>query len=773
MRKIFPNLITIVAFAIFSIVSVGSFEYNYFNLSDKLFFVVEMETSSNGTSQVFFDTGLGFNEKDSYKIQSGDLQKYSFPIPATAVKSIRFDPPNVTSVIRIKKASIENKQGNIIKKFSLQDFKPISQIDKIFIKKDILNIKTVEDAKDPIIILENSSIERQFVWTEFLKKRWWIIIGYSLISFLLLIGLNYFIIGKLEQYKEEIKHFRNGIGHNIINPNEKYLWLLFALFSSLYFFTYINANNYLLTHFQHDDALFFRLGLNISEGNWLGPYMELTLAKVPAFAMFLAVIIKTGISYLWLISICNIIAVSFLLIKSKYLFGNTKILLLILGIMLLFNPIFATHLRIYRSQLSAISFIIFIASLISIFNPESKKSHWATTIADILIISIAWGILWFSREEYLFYVGCLFIALIAFFLVRKFISNPIRNLYPIFYGISGVVIFWLFISSMNYKHYDRFVVCEKTSAPYTSAIKTFNSIADPDFPQNISGSAASIKKIRKVAKEIPLFRPMSKNLIASAKTWIGIYFDKNKLVFETVKKNALTISHFEWAWIDAVATTGYYKNATTLSYFYTELNKQMIKAISEGRLSTKKGNLVQVGPYSLSKTDITTILKLLPKNYFKLLPSSKNIAKNYQNLLIKKSPVQSKSDMKIWKEKLNIDFIAEGNNQLKPDSLSNKIWNIIITIWAYTAMPLIHLSTILAFIALIISVIRKRWAFFAIIVTLSSVFVAHYLMLSTVSVISSYDAASQAYFLPSYATILITAILSISVIINIHKKPQV
>jgi hypothetical protein len=48
-------------------------------------------------------------------------------------------------------------------------------------------------------------------------------------------------------------------------------------------------------------------------------------------------------------------------------------------------------------------------------------------------------------------------------------------------------------------------------------------------------------------------------------------------------------------------------------------------------------------------------------------------------------------------------------------------------------------------------------------------FIAHYLMLTTVSVISSFDAVRHGYFLPSYGTMLITAFLSVGVIVNLQK----
>lgn len=44
-----------------------------------------------------------------------------------------------------------------------------------------------------------------------------------------------------------------------------------------------------LANASYDDALFIRLGSNIAAGNWLGRYDVLTLAKGPAYPIFLAI----------------------------------------------------------------------------------------------------------------------------------------------------------------------------------------------------------------------------------------------------------------------------------------------------------------------------------------------------------------------------------------------------------------------------------------------------------------------------------------------------
>lgn len=551
---------------------------------------------------------------------------------------------------------------------------------------------------------------------------------------------------------------------------EKYFWLIFFLISAVYLLTYVEANNQLIVNAFHDDALYFWLGQNISLGNWLGNYMQLTLAKMPSYAMFTAFVMKTGIPYLWLVSLFHIVAVAYLISKSKYLFKHSKWLLLILGFLLLFNPFFAIHLRIYRFQLPAICFLVFIASIVSLFNPSKEKSHWIAMLPESILVFMAWGMLWFSREEYLFYVACLIISVIGFFIIRRDVRFPVRNLLPIAYGLTGILGFWLFISGMNYKHYDRFVTCERTSAPFTDAISAFNSIEDPNFPKNISGSAPSRAKVIDVAQKVPFFRPMSENLILTSMAYRGMYLDTDKAEFIQEPENVMTVSHFEWAWIDAAYRTGYYKDATTLANYYSRLHKELRNAIEENKLLTKKDVIISFGPYTLSSKDLTTIRGLIYRNYSRLFPAPLELHKTYKNILVQTSDISNEKKAKSWSEKLKINYLANDDTQRYMElksSFSNKLWNISTSIFAFTAMPLIHFATVLAFFAFIISIIRKKWIFAAITAVFSSFFIMHYLIIAVTSAMISYDNAQIAYFLPSYGTMLFSGFVSIGIIFSL------
>ena len=120
-------IVVIVSCSLFIVGIITLFDYNQHN---KLSLRIVMQTSNPGKSQIFFDVGNDYNENDSYSISlaDDDPKECVFPLPVTIIKSIRFDPINVSGTVTVKNARIENKLGYVIKRFPFEDYRPIQQI---------------------------------------------------------------------------------------------------------------------------------------------------------------------------------------------------------------------------------------------------------------------------------------------------------------------------------------------------------------------------------------------------------------------------------------------------------------------------------------------------------------------------------------------------------------------------------------------------------------------------------------------------------------------
>lgn len=82
----------------------------------QLFLHIEIESSSPGVMQVFWDLGNGFNEADSTAaaIRKRDVVKIvDFPLPEVPVYQIRFDPSNQPGMFKLKNFSLRDGAGRV------------------------------------------------------------------------------------------------------------------------------------------------------------------------------------------------------------------------------------------------------------------------------------------------------------------------------------------------------------------------------------------------------------------------------------------------------------------------------------------------------------------------------------------------------------------------------------------------------------------------------------------------------------------------------------
>jgi hypothetical protein len=759
-------------------------------LKKKYGLTVDIESDAR-SFQVYYDTGEGFNEEESIRSTN-----HLFTLPDKIIKRIRIDPFTLDSThfISIRSITISRSNGYklIISGIDFQKFlNPQKQISLVEIDQVSQTAKLKVAGDDPILILNTDEkiLQQKTTPLKFYQKvcsssnYFLILILLIFNTFLWFIRKKIFLLfERINKYIDEPNDDHPAQSANkphqsafskIIDPftSMKTYWFLFFLFALIYILSYSNAYVRIITLAPHDSGLFFNLARNIAGFNWLGNYHSLTLAKVPGYPLFLAFCILTRIPYLLLISICNTVAVAFFLRCTMWVFNRAKLLSFLLGMILLLNPIFADNLIINRGQLTSICFTVFLGVIIAAFNPATQRKSGVIKLFEAFVAAIAFGVLIYTREERILYYGILVLSGIAFFIVRKQIKYKRRNLFLPLCGLLGILVIGLSISSLNYLYYGRFVVCERTSPPFTKAINAFHSVDDPDLNPRFSKLTASRTKIHKIAELSPNFRKVAEIMCDSSNLMFHnlYYFDKEELTFKQIEGKNIPISHFEWFWIACVNQAGLYKDAKTVTKFHEELDERITKALKDGTLK-KRQAILSFGPYSLGKEELSTILKILPHNYKLLLPLPAQFYKEYKDFLVQPvSPTSKKENLKTWSNILNIKYLNV-DDQTKimkaRHSINNFLWNIVVILFAYIVIPLIHLATPLALLTIILALLRKQWlpAMLILIVTLS--YVIHFILLAIVDVTVGFGASSMVYFLPSYAAILINAFISIRFLLS-------
>ena len=119
--------------------------------------VVEMQTSEGSQAQVFFDTGAGYNERESATcpiLADATLHQLRFPLPLKPVRSLRFDPLAIGGTIQIRRVIIQSPDSHRrLAELDPAKIAPLNQIASITRRADRVEAVTIESARDPQLLL--------------------------------------------------------------------------------------------------------------------------------------------------------------------------------------------------------------------------------------------------------------------------------------------------------------------------------------------------------------------------------------------------------------------------------------------------------------------------------------------------------------------------------------------------------------------------------------------------------------------------------------------
>ena len=131
------------------------------NTKDKMkeewFLCVSIKSSVHAQIQIFYDIGNGLNENDTVALpiaQTDDFLTFLFRLPNKPIQYIRIDPLNRDGHFILKDLKIVNDFNQIIYAVTIENVKPLQQIQHITIQDNMLIADTVADGNDPILFLD-------------------------------------------------------------------------------------------------------------------------------------------------------------------------------------------------------------------------------------------------------------------------------------------------------------------------------------------------------------------------------------------------------------------------------------------------------------------------------------------------------------------------------------------------------------------------------------------------------------------------------------------
>lgn len=117
------------------------------------YFVLEAEVRSSVASylQVYFDSGTGYEEAESYRVplaRSDTAELYRLPLPRGTLQALRLDPGEREGVVTIESLRVVMPYGRG-RTLPLSELKPVQQIETVREKQGHVEIVTSPGANDP------------------------------------------------------------------------------------------------------------------------------------------------------------------------------------------------------------------------------------------------------------------------------------------------------------------------------------------------------------------------------------------------------------------------------------------------------------------------------------------------------------------------------------------------------------------------------------------------------------------------------------------------
>jgi len=345
----------------------------------------------------------------------------------------------------------------------------------------------------------------------------------------------------------------------------------------------------------HDDGLFVTLAGHILNGEWLGPYNNLTLAKGPFYSLWIAADWIVGLPLL--VSQGALYAAGCLLLtrglrpwlrREAFAFG--------VFVVLLFDPITYTHgqLRVLRDGIYLPLTVLLLAAVVWWFRGRDRS--FARRAATAVGLGLVLAAFWCTREEGVWILPVLSLCLVLamFLAVRE--RGPRAGL-PREALIAGIAAATAFIgvgavAGANYARYGVFDVVEFKQAEFLSAYGAFARVRHRGFTPYVVIPRETLDRVLDVGPAAAELRPAFGGPTADVFSRAGC--DAHKV---SPCDGEYRGGWFMWMLREAAAAAGHHSSATEARAYYARLGEEVNAACADGRLDCLPPRRTMLPPF--------------------------------------------------------------------------------------------------------------------------------------------------------------------------------
>jgi hypothetical protein len=318
----------------------------------------------------------------------------------------------------------------------------------------------------------------------------------------------------------------------------------------------------------HDDRLYLILAEQLLHGQWLGPYNQMTLAKGPAYPLFVATTLWMGIP-LPLAQHLLYLGAAWLMMRAVRPLLRSDGWALVLLAALLWQPM-AYELpvlgRVLRQGLYTPCTLVVFASLAALYTRAAAS--WVLQTGWSLLLGISLAALWLTREETVWIVPAVaWLAAAAGVGLWRNHARPHHIGIVLAAGLASAALPVLLVCTLNARNYGWFGTVEYRAPEFIAAYSALSRVRTVDAGPFIPTPRASRQEAYRVSPAFAELRPFLEGEIG--KGWARA--SANWIPGHAPEEIEIGGGWWMWALRDAVSASGNAKSAGQALAYYQQV----------------------------------------------------------------------------------------------------------------------------------------------------------------------------------------------------------
>lgn len=338
----------------------------------------------------------------------------------------------------------------------------------------------------------------------------------------------------------------------------------------------------------HDDALFLRLARNLSQGQWLGPYDQLTLAKGAFFPVFLLLGKASGLP-LKLVEHLLYVLTAMLAATTVLRLTGMRWLAATVGLVLLLSPVpwmFEGGSRVTREpvyQVMALALLL-VSARYFVLGDAKPSLGWT--------LGLLGGCYWLTREEGAWLLPSLVILLLPCVLrvgrslLGKSWATLAGDLRLMAFPLTGFLALVMSVNTINQFSYGVFRNNDFRTGPFAEAYASLVRVRHDEFKRFVTfpkEARARTYAVSPLARELA---PYLEGRQGSEWAKASQHYPAPWGCSENPRScnDEILSAWFVWALRDAVAAAGHYRSANEADAYYRRLAAEIDVACDSGAI---------------------------------------------------------------------------------------------------------------------------------------------------------------------------------------------